>query len=444
MAETINMPKLGFDMAEGTLVRWVIQEGEPVEKNAVIAEIETDKATVEVNATAAGQMLKHMVDEGSVVPVGSPIAVVGEAGESLPEADNKQETTDEKTAVDPSKAEIAQNVKSPAAEAQPAEGESQQVVTEPKPETAEQSAVDGFLRVSPIARKMLQDQNIDPRNLTGSGPEGRIVKKDVESFLQMQKTAPATADAKAPKAKVSEKSLGIQLPVEQIPEDQSIPMARLRQAIGRRMVESKTTIPHFYLTYDYDVAMLLTLRKQVNAILPDNEKLSVNDFIVRATALALRQFPNLNSSIVDDAIVQKGHINVGIAVAVENGLLTVVVKDADQKSVRDISAEVKEMAARVRSGKVKPDDIEGSSFSISNLGMFDAEHFIAIINPPEAAILAVGAAKEMPVVSNGALTVGSRMKATISADHRITDGAEAAQFMQVLGKWLENPAGLLL
>jgi pyruvate dehydrogenase E2 component (dihydrolipoamide acetyltransferase) len=188
----------------------------------------------------------------------------------------------------------------------------------------------------------------------------------------------------------------------------------------------------------------MEVRKQVNTVLPEEEKVSVNDFVIKAAALALRQFPNLNAVLKDDTIIRKGHVNVGVAVAVEGGLLTVVVKDADQKPLRLISKEVKEMVTRVRSGKVRPEDIEGSSFSISNLGMFDVEHFVAIINPPEAAILAVGSAREMPVAKDGVVQAGVRMRATLSADHRITDGAEAAQFLQALARWIENPAGMLV
>jgi pyruvate dehydrogenase E2 component (dihydrolipoamide acetyltransferase) len=230
----------------------------------------------------------------------------------------------------------------------------------------------------------------------------------------------------------------------EIPADQQIPLDRLRAAIGRRMTESKQQIPHFYITHEYDMSAVMDIRKQANELLPEAQKLSVNDFIVKATALALRDFPNLNASLAGSDIVRHGHVNVGVAVAVEAGLLTVVCTDTDRKPLRVISQEIKDMVARARVGKVRPGDIEGSTFSISNLGMFDVEHFVAIINPPEAAILAVGSAKQVPVVVNGELKVGMRMRATISADHRVTDGAEAAQFMQRLAVYLEKPVGLLL
>jgi len=227
-------------------------------------------------------------------------------------------------------------------------------------------------------------------------------------------------------------------------EDQIVPTTKLRQAIGRRLVESKQTVPHFYVTHEYKMDALMDMRKQANASLPDGEKLSVNDFILKGVALTLRQFPNLNATIKGNEIIQFGHVNVGIAVTVPGGLMTVVVKDTDMKTMRQISAEVKAMAGRARDGKVKPDDVDGSTFSTSNLGMYDVEDFIAIINPPEAAILAISSAREVPVVENGEIKPGWRMKATVSVDHRVSDGAEAAQFMQTLAGYLENPVSMLV
>jgi pyruvate dehydrogenase E2 component (dihydrolipoamide acetyltransferase) len=210
------------------------------------------------------------------------------------------------------------------------------------------------------------------------------------------------------------------------------------------MTEAKQQVPHFYITHEYDMAALLSLRQQVNAFLPDDEKTSVNDYILKAVSLALREYPNLNASLSGDQVVRHGQVNVGVAVAVEGGLLTVVCRDTDRKSVRMISADVRSMVARAREGKVKVDDIEGSTFSVSNLGMFEVEHFIAIINPPEAAILAVGSVRDVPVVENGQVVPGKRMKATISVDHRVSDGAEAAQFLQALKKYLEEPLRLMV
>ena len=418
MAETVTMPKLGFDMAEGTLVRWVIKEGEPVTKGDVLAEIETDKATVEVQSSAEGIVYRHLVPAGEVVPVGTPIAVVAAPGEQVDES--------QLTGIKPEQAPQPELEQQEAASAEQKQPAAAPVVVDAE-----------MLRISPIARRMIMENNLSLEGVIGSGPGGRIVKKDIEKLLQRRRE-PAAAPAEFYKPPVPPFTPGV------IPADEVIEVNRLRAAIGRRMVESRNEIPHFYVTHEYDVASLLDIRKQVNAVLPEEEKVSVNDFVIKATALALRQYPSLNAVLKEDEIIRKGHVNIGVAVAVEGGLLTVVVKDADQKPLRLISKEVKEMVARVRSGKVRPEDIEGSTFSISNLGMFDVEHFIAIINPPEAAILAVGSAREMPVVKDGIVQVGTRMRATLSADHRITDGAEAAQFLQALARWIANPAGMLM
>jgi pyruvate dehydrogenase E2 component (dihydrolipoamide acetyltransferase) len=232
---------------------------------------------------------------------------------------------------------------------------------------------------------------------------------------------------------------------DEIPEDEVITMSRLRQAIGRRMQDSNQNFPHFYITRAYDTGPLMKLRKEVNGLLPESDKLSVNDFIIKAVALALRQYPNLNAAIEDETHIRRfGQVNIGVAVAVEGGLLTIVCANADQKPLRLIAREIREMAGRARDGKVKNEDIQGSTFSISNLGMFGVDDFSAIINPPEAGILAVSAVQSVPVVEDGEIKVGSRMKATLSADHRVTDGAEAAEFMRVLADYLEQPMRLLI
>ena len=432
MAETVSMPKLGFDMAEGTLVRWVKAEGETVNKGDVLAEIETDKATVEVESPYTGTVLRQLVGEKTSVPVGTPIAVVGEPGE-------KVEAAGEHPAPKPAKAESAA----------PAAGGPTGSQAAPAAASA-----DEMLRASPLAKKMAEDAGLDLGSIAGSGPKGRIVKKDVEAALAAPRMPVPTAAPTQQAAPASPASPAVSAPVVtiplpsvaagEIPADQHIPLDRLRAAIGRRMTESKQQVPHFYITHEYDMAAVMDMRKQANELLPDTQKLSVNDFIVKAVALTLRDFPNLNASLAGSEIIRHGHVNVGVAVAVEAGLLTVVCSDTDRKPLRVISQEIKDMVARARVGKVRPADIEGSTFSISNLGMFDVEHFVAIINPPEAAILAVGSAKQVPVVVNGELKVGMRMRATISADHRVSDGAEAAQFMQRLAVYLEKPVGLLL
>jgi pyruvate dehydrogenase E2 component (dihydrolipoamide acetyltransferase) len=261
-----------------------------------------------------------------------------------------------------------------------------------------------------------------------------VVKKDVEAALEAgSQTVDRRPQTVTPSIVHRSQS-----------EDTVLPTTKLRQAIGRRLVESKQTIPHFYVTHEFKMDALLDMRKQVNDYLPESEKVSVNDFILKGVALSLRLFPNLNAAIQGNEIIQFGQVNVGVAVTVPGGLMTVVVKDTDQKTLRQISGEVKAMAARAREGKVKPEDVDGSTFSTSNLGMYDVEEFIAIINPPEAAILAIGSAKEIPVAEGGQVKVGWRMKATISVDHRVSDGAEAAQFMQTLAGFLENPVRMLV
>ncbi|HEX2698272.1 MAG TPA: dihydrolipoamide acetyltransferase family protein [Anaerolineales bacterium] len=422
MAETISMPKLGFDMREGVLVRWVKNEGENINKGDVLAEIETDKATVEVESSASGVVRKLLASQGDVVPVGAAIAIVGSA--------------DEKIDV-------------PAGAAQPAAAKAE---SKPAPQTppttppitqaavSSQSSIvnpqSSMIKASPLAKKIARDANVDLSRVQGSGPGGRVVRKDVEAALSGGQPS-AIAAQRAP-------VMGPPSTVIVSHEDELITPTKLRQAIARRMTESKTSVPHFYVTHEYKMEALLDIRKQVNAYLPDDQKISVNDFIVKAVALTLREYPNLNSALQGNQVLRHGSVNVGVAVAVEGGLLTIVSKDTDQKPLRQIAIELKAMAARARSGKVHPDDIEGSTFSVSNLGMFDVENFAAIINPPEAGILAIGAAREVPVAVNGELKVGWRMKATISVDHRVSDGAEGAQFMQALAKYLEEPLRLLV
>lgn len=419
MAEMINMPKLGFDMAEGTLVRWVKKVGETVNKGEVLAEIETDKATVEVESSASGVVRKLLVDEGAVVPINSPIAMVGTADEKiedlLPEESLKLKVE-------------SREAPSPGKEPAPV----QPLI--PEPQSAILNQQSSILKASPLAKNIARERGVDLGKVRGSGPGGRIVRRDVEAASLTMDHGPQTA-ASTPSSAVSRPS--------SIP-DQTLPVNKLRAAIARRMAEAKTTIPHFYVTHEYKVESLLDIRRQLNNLQLENEKISVNDFIVKAVALTLRQFPNLNASLDGNSILRHGSINIGIAVSVEGGLLTIVCRDADQKALRQISAEVKGMAAGVRLGKVRSEEIEGSTFSISNLGMYDVEDFAAIINPPEAAILAVGTAREVPVVENGLVKPGWRMKATISVDHRVSDGVEAARFMQALAIYLEEPVRLLL
>ncbi|NIS81702.1 MAG: hypothetical protein GTO14_16190 [Anaerolineales bacterium] len=417
MAEIISMPKLGFDMAEGVLVRWVVSEGETVEKGQVLAEIETDKATVEVEAMVSGVVHTHLISEGSVTPVGTPIAVIGAADEDI----NIEALTLEASEVKPI-AEVSEPVR---------EAERQKATTL---ETVVQEG-DGRLpsgvRASPLARRMAADQGIDLSHVSGSGPGGRIVKRDVEAALTAEPVRPSEF---AP----------MPVPMGAPRQTERIPLSKLRDAIGRRMSAAKQQVPHFYVTVEVDAVPMMELRAEANAQLPEEEKLSVNDFIVKAAALTLREFPNLNASLQGDEIVRHGEINIGVAVAVEDGLLTVVVKNADAKPLRLISNEIRNMVARTREGKVRAEDIEGSTFTVSNLGMFGVEHFIAIVNPPEAAILAIGGVQERPVVKEGVVVPGLRLQCTLSADHRVTDGAEAARWLQLYKQYLQLPLRLML
>jgi pyruvate dehydrogenase E2 component (dihydrolipoyllysine-residue acetyltransferase) len=447
MPELVPMPKLGFDMAEGTLVRKVKKQGDTVNKGEVLAEIETDKATVEVESPASGVVKGWVVEEGQAVPVGALMAVIGAPDENV---DLKALQPASQGPLAGAPASAAPSPARPKGANGHQEANAPATVT-PAPAPAAPAAAPipsapsgPAAPASPIARKMAADAGVDISQITGTGPGGRITKKDVESYLAhppaamaaSAEPAPAPVAAPAP-APVATLSLAAR-------EDQTVPLSRMRQAIARRMTESTTTAPQFYVTSEVDMDAAMKLRGQINALLPEAGKVSVNDLIIKATALALREFPNLNASFAGDAIVRKGHVNIGNAVALDNGLLTVVVRDADQKPLALIAAEMKAMVARVRAGKVQTADIEGSTFSISNLGKWDVNNFIAIINPPEAAILATGTVKPVPVIKNGAVAASQRMLVSITADHRVTDGAEAAAFLQAVKQKLEQPLRLML
>ena len=290
---------------------------------------------------------------------------------------------------------------------------------------------------------MAADAGVDISRIAGTGPGGRITKKDVENYLAHPPAEPVAAPAAPAPTAPAVAAAAPAMPVASR-EDQTVPLTRMRHAIARRMTESTTTAPQFYITSEVDMDAAMELRAQVNALAGENAKVSVNDLIIKAAALALREFPNLNASFAGDAVIRKGHINVGNAVALDTGLLTVVVRDADQKLLSTIAAEMKAMVSRVRANKVQTADIEGSTFSISNLGKWDVNNFIAIINPPEAAILATGTLKAVPVIKNGAVVASQRMLITITADHRVTDGAEAAAFLQAVKQKLEQPLRLVM
>jgi pyruvate dehydrogenase E2 component (dihydrolipoamide acetyltransferase) len=431
MAEPIIMPKLGFDMAEGKLVNWTVQIGQTIKKGDVIAEIETDKATIEIETTVEGTVLQLLAVSGDIVAVGSPIGYVGAAGESVPGGA-------------PAPAKPAPQADETAAPVR---------ASAPMSAAAPVSGDGGFVKASPIARRLAEERGLDLNRIAGTGPGGRITKKDVEDFPIGE--APAAPIAPVPAAPSAPA-----IPVEAVrptlptftelpsgPDVEIVELSRIRARIGQRLVESKQFVPHFYVTVEVDVAAALELRQELNASIDDPEaKISVNDIVVKAAALALRRYPNLNSHYYGDKLVRHKRVNIGIAVALpEGGLLNVTSYDADKVSLGTMAINHRDMIQRARAGKVKPKEIEGSTFSISNLGPFDVDHFIAIINPPEAGIIAVGSARKVPVVlEDGTLGVGMRMKATVSVDHRVSDGAEAAEFMKLFKDLLEHPMRLLI
>jgi len=446
MAEYIVMPKLGFDMREGVLNNWLKEIGETVQKGDVVAEIESDKATLELESQVSGVILKYLAEAGDVVPIGANMAIVGEEGEDISglsedgagESQTGPESAKEAVQPEEAVAEEPRLTRAPEAEPEPvADGE-----TPVRREAEGTAAAVGEeypegVKATPVARRVAREHDVDLRQVSGSGPEGRVRKADVEAYLERRPEAVEEARP-APAAQFEP------TPVPAGPDTTAVETTRLRQAIGRRMLESKTTVPHFYVTTEVAMDEALALRKQINEKLSDEQKVTVNDMIVKATALALRDFPNLNASFAGDKLLRHNRVNVGSAVAIEGGLLTVVQKDTDTSTLSKIAADNKTMIARAREGKSRPDDFEGGTFTVSNLGAFDVDHFIAIINPPEAAILAVGTASQVPVVVNGELAIGTRMKVTISADHRVTDGAEAARYLQVFKALLEEPLRLLL
>lgn len=437
MAEPIIMPKLGFDMAEGTLVNWTVQIGQAIKKGDVIAEIETDKATIEIETTVEGTVLQLLAEPGDVVAVGAPIGYVGAEGEAPPEGAAPAKAA-------PAAAETAD---------EPAPDEPVRVAEAAPAEAAEAGGA-GILKISPIARRLADERGIDPRRVQGTGPGGRITKKDIESFVAAKapvapappKAAPVVPAAPPIPPEAPRPTMPTFTEIPSGPDVEIIPLSRIRARIGQRLVESKQFVPHFYVTSEIDMAAALELRRQINASIEDEAgRITVNDMIVKAVALALRRFPNLNSHYYGDKLVRHSRINIGIAVSLDSGLVNVTSYDADKVSLGTMAYNHRDMITRAREGKVKPHEIEGSTFTVSNLGLFDVDHFTAIINPPEAGILAIGSAKKVPVVlEDGTLGVGTRMKVTISVDHRVSDGVEAASFLQVFKELLENPMRLLI
>ena len=436
MATNILMPALSPTMTEGTLARWLKKEGDEVKAGDVIAEIETDKATMEVEAVDEGILGKIVVPGGTEgVKVNAVIAVLVEAGEAVPAPSASQAPA--LAAVNAAAGKVA--------------GAPEQPVAPPMPTTrAPAPAASHGDRVfaSPLARRMAQQAGLDLASIQGSGPQGRIVKADVEAAMNRPQAtaaspAPLAAAAPAP-AQPAPKPAAAPVSAPHT----AVPNSSMRKVIARRLSESKASIPHFYVAMDIELDALLKLRAELNAQSPKEGagafKLSVNDLIIKACAVALRRHPGVNASWTEEAILQFQDVDISVAVAIPDGLITPIVKGADRKGLSTISNEMKDLAARAKSGKLKPEEFQGGGFSISNMGMYGVSHFAAIINPPQAGILAVGAGEPRAVVKNGALAIATVMTCQLSVDHRVIDGALAAEFMQTLKGLIENPLSLML
>ncbi len=425
MAIKIEMPKLSDTMEEGVIAKWNVKEGDTVESGDIIAEVETDKATMEVEAFDPGTILKIFADEGDAVPLGGLMAVIGEEGEDISDIVEEAGSASKETA-DSKKSDEADKEKedeSTEEEFDPILGDLNgkgESGSDQKKQTGKSS--DGRIKASPLARKMAEDKGIELGNVDGSGPEGRIIKRDIENYKPKAKPAQAASfDSQ---------------------ESEDIKVSQMRKTIARRLSESKFSNPHFYETIDINMEQAMKARAQLNEV--SDVKISFNDIVVKACAAALRRHPEINSSWLDDVIRKHGDVHVAVAVAIDEGLMTPVIRHTDNKNLREISAETRELAGLARDRKLQPEQMEGSTFTISNLGMFGIEEFTAIINPPNACILAVGAIRDVPVVKNGEVVPGKRMKVTLSSDHRVVDGAKAAQFLNTLRNMLENPLSMLL
>jgi pyruvate dehydrogenase E2 component (dihydrolipoamide acetyltransferase) len=401
MSFAITMPKLGFDMQEGRLVKWLKEKGDPVKSGEPVVEIETDKATIEVESFGDGILTHVFAEPGQMIPVGKVIGLLD--GENQEGSDNSSTTH-----------MVIDNTPSRAG------------VTEQSTTTSHVIGQNSDTKkISPLARRIAREKNFDYSILSGTGPGGMIIKRDLQ-ILEAVPNVPPT----------KEKSPGTQ------PNEDILPLSRIRQTIARRMVQSATEIPQFTVSISIEMDKVLDLRSRFNNVFTEYP-LSINDLIVKAVSISLRDFPNLNSSFYEGGIILHSQINIGMAVALPEGLITVVVRDADQKSLRQISMETDELIKRAREGKMHTGDIEGSTFTISNLGMYGIDSFTALINPPEAAILAVAAVQVQPIFENNGWQPRSMAKFSLTIDHRISDGAEAASFLQEIKNKLEEPISLI-
>jgi pyruvate dehydrogenase E2 component (dihydrolipoamide acetyltransferase) len=425
MPTNILMPALSPTMEEGTLTKWMVKEGDEVHSGDIIAEIETDKATMEVEAVDEGVIAKIVVAEGSEnVKVNAVIAIIAEEGE---DASNIKDTTPA--------ASVAPSPSKPGKAPSPAKPDEALV---PKVSPAPTGKTSDRIFATPLARRIAADKGIDFASLQGSGPHGRIIKADVEGAKY---DAPKAASASTPF--VSGPTIDPRAFYEPGSYDE-VPLDNMRKTIARRLTQAMQEIPHFYLSIDCELDELLKVRKVLNEQAKDGVKLSVNDFLVRAAALALVKVPDANVSFAGTALLKHKHSDIGIAVAIDGGLITPIIRNAESKGLAEISSEAKLLAERARSKKLKPQEFEGGSFSISNLGMFGIDNFTAVINPPQAAILAVGRGVERAVVKAGKLDVATMMTVTMSCDHRAIDGALGATFLQAFKAYVEYPPSMLL
>ncbi|MGB0431319.1 MAG: pyruvate dehydrogenase complex dihydrolipoamide acetyltransferase [Bacteroidia bacterium] len=425
MAEIVRMRRMSDTMEEGVIVEWLVKVGEKVKIGDVLAEVETDKATMDFDSISEGTILHIEAEPGTTIPVDGIIAVMGEEGESF------------KDQLEQAKANTSSTVKAaPEAESapEPAAAEKVEATAAPKVQEAKQVvaqtttptvANDGRIKASPLAKKLAEENGIDINMVSGTGEGGRIVKKDVESFDPSTVAKPMAAAVNAASTEGYE----------------DVTVSQMRKAIARRLSESKFTAPHFYLTREINMDRVVEARKSINEFL--GSKVSFNDIIIKATAAALKANPKVNSSWMGDSIRYNQHIHIGVATAIDDGLIVPVIKHADLKPISTISTEVKDLAKRAKDKKLQPEEFSGNTFTISNLGMFGIEEFTAIINPPDSCIMAVGAIAQKPIVKNGEIVVGNVMKVTLSCDHRSVDGALGAQFLRTFAQFLEEPLRIL-
>lgn len=413
MATNVVMPKMGYDMTEGTILRWIKNEGDAITKGEPIAEIQTEKVNIEIEAFDTGTLAQILHKAGEVVPVGDTIAVIALPGESYQPAS-------------------APAQKAPAEPAPAVQAPAQQAAEYPSGPAAGYPSPGARIKASPLARKMAAARGLDLATIRGSGPNGRIVRRDVEAA---QAAAPVPALPRVPAVVPSPAGAGAR----------TISLTRMRQAIARRLSESKINAPHFYVTIAIDMTEAMAFRTQLNAAVSEEEKVSFNDLILRAVAMACLKVPAVNASWSESAILEHGTVNLGIAVAMPEGLVVPVLQQADSKRLTEMARETKELIARAKSNRLRPDEMSGGTITVSNLGAFDVESFTAIINPPESAILAVGSIKKEPVVDAAdQLQVRSIMRVTMSSDHRVIDGATAAKYLAEVKRLLQSPMLLLL